>query len=263
MKLKETAPLARYVGAMLALMFVVSGAVQAEPVFSFDATPGKLPKTVVPINYSIELRPDAESLALPGVEVDRHRGARADGATDAQRRQHDVCFRHRRRQRRARRRRARCRGRDGDVHFCAAARGGRASAAHRVHGPDQQVRPRLLLRRLSDRQRREAAVDEQARAGGRAADISVLGRAGLQGELCVDGRDPAPFARRRQHADHEGGAAGAEPETSRFRAHAKNVDLPVRADGGRTGAHHGGSGRRDDRRRRHHWQGCERAIRAR
>src|SRR3954447_11062996 len=63
------APSARYVGAMLALMFVVSGAVQAEPVFSFDATPGKLPKTVVPIHYSIELRPDAESLALPGVEV--------------------------------------------------------------------------------------------------------------------------------------------------------------------------------------------------
>src|SRR5207245_5613863 len=54
---------------MLALMFAVSAAVRAEPVFSFDATPGKLSKTVVPINYSIELRPDAESLALPGVEV--------------------------------------------------------------------------------------------------------------------------------------------------------------------------------------------------
>lgn len=37
--------------------------------FSFEATPGKLSKTVVPINHSIELRPDAESLALPGVEV--------------------------------------------------------------------------------------------------------------------------------------------------------------------------------------------------
>ena len=69
MKLTETAPLTRYVGAMLALMLVVSGAVRAEPVFSFDATPGKLPKTVVPTSYSIELRPDAESLALPGVEV--------------------------------------------------------------------------------------------------------------------------------------------------------------------------------------------------
>ena len=69
MKFTETAPLARYVGVMLALVFVVSGPVRAEPVFSFDATPGKLPKTVVPISYSIELRPDLESLAIPGVEV--------------------------------------------------------------------------------------------------------------------------------------------------------------------------------------------------
>jgi hypothetical protein len=68
-KLEAMAPSARYVGAMLALMFVVSGAVRAEPAFSFDATPGKLRKSVVPISYSIELRPDAESLALPGVEV--------------------------------------------------------------------------------------------------------------------------------------------------------------------------------------------------
>jgi aminopeptidase N len=42
---------------------------RAEPIFSFDATPGKLAKTVVPISCSIELRPDVESLALPGVEV--------------------------------------------------------------------------------------------------------------------------------------------------------------------------------------------------
>ena len=69
MKLTVTASLARYFSAILALMLVVSGAAQAEPVFSFDATPGKLPKAVVPINYSVELRPDAESLALPGVEV--------------------------------------------------------------------------------------------------------------------------------------------------------------------------------------------------
>src|SRR3954468_9449696 len=54
---------------MLALMIVVAGTARAEPVFSFDATPGKLLKTVVPIRYSIELRPDAENLALPGVEV--------------------------------------------------------------------------------------------------------------------------------------------------------------------------------------------------
>jgi hypothetical protein len=41
-KLTVTASLARCVGAMLALMLVVSGAARAEPVFSFDATPGKL-----------------------------------------------------------------------------------------------------------------------------------------------------------------------------------------------------------------------------
>src|SRR5207237_9931003 len=68
-KLIEAAALARYFSAMLAVGLVVSGTARAEPVFSFDATPGKLSKTVVPINYSIELRPDAESLALPGVEV--------------------------------------------------------------------------------------------------------------------------------------------------------------------------------------------------
>ena len=59
----------RRLAAMLALMFLISGAACAEPVFSFDSTPGKLPKTVVPIRYSIELKPDSESLALPGVET--------------------------------------------------------------------------------------------------------------------------------------------------------------------------------------------------
>jgi aminopeptidase N len=60
---------ARYCGATLAVMIAVSEAAGAEPVFSFDATPGKLPKTVVPINYAIELKPDAQNLALQGVEV--------------------------------------------------------------------------------------------------------------------------------------------------------------------------------------------------
>lgn len=68
MRLIQTASLARYLGALLAVI-IVSGAAWAEPIFSFDATPGRLPKTVVPISYSIELRPDAESLALAGVEV--------------------------------------------------------------------------------------------------------------------------------------------------------------------------------------------------
>jgi aminopeptidase N len=47
----------------------MSGAVCAEPVFSFEGTPGKLPKTVVPVHYAIELKPDIVSLALPGVEI--------------------------------------------------------------------------------------------------------------------------------------------------------------------------------------------------
>jgi aminopeptidase N len=59
--------LAAVLAATIAL--VVPGIVVAEPGFSFDAAPGKLPKTVVPIHYSIELAPDLESLALPGVEV--------------------------------------------------------------------------------------------------------------------------------------------------------------------------------------------------
>src|ERR1700688_3900929 len=62
----------RDLGAVLAatvLVFSVSNGAAAEPAFSFDAAPGKLPKTVIPVHYAIELTPDLESLALPGVEV--------------------------------------------------------------------------------------------------------------------------------------------------------------------------------------------------
>lgn len=59
--------------AAFALMFSIfgaaSGAACAEPVFSFDGTPGKLPKTVVPIHYAVELKPDVVNLALSGVEI--------------------------------------------------------------------------------------------------------------------------------------------------------------------------------------------------
>ena len=41
----------RRLAATLALMFSIPGAACAEPIFSFDSTPGKLPKTVVPIRY--------------------------------------------------------------------------------------------------------------------------------------------------------------------------------------------------------------------
>src|SRR3954453_4850400 len=57
------------VPAAIVLALSISGSAAAEPGFSFDATPGKLPKTVVPIHYAIALTPDLGSLALPGVEV--------------------------------------------------------------------------------------------------------------------------------------------------------------------------------------------------
>jgi aminopeptidase N len=55
--------------AAVMLALPMSGGAVAEPIYSFDAAPGKLPKTVVPIHYAIELTPDLESLALPGVET--------------------------------------------------------------------------------------------------------------------------------------------------------------------------------------------------
>ena len=62
--------------AAVALTFSVSavacllpGIACAQPVFSFESTPGKLPKTIVPVHYAIELKPDITTLALPGVEI--------------------------------------------------------------------------------------------------------------------------------------------------------------------------------------------------
>src|SRR5882757_8494092 len=55
--------------ATLALMLSMSGAASAEQPFSFDATPGRLPKNVVPVHYAIDLKPDMASLTLAGVET--------------------------------------------------------------------------------------------------------------------------------------------------------------------------------------------------
>ena len=52
-----------------ALMLMVSGSALAEPGFSFDAAPGKLPKTVVPVHYAIDLTPDPDKLTLAGTET--------------------------------------------------------------------------------------------------------------------------------------------------------------------------------------------------
>src|ERR1700716_389125 len=66
--MNEAATLRR-LAASLVLLLSIPGAAVAEPVFSFDTTPGKLPKTVIPVHYAIELTPDLESLKLAGIET--------------------------------------------------------------------------------------------------------------------------------------------------------------------------------------------------
>src|SRR5205085_375207 len=58
----------RIAWVLIALVIAAAGA-SAEQPYSFAATPGKLPKTVVPIHYAIDLRPDLEKLTLAGSEL--------------------------------------------------------------------------------------------------------------------------------------------------------------------------------------------------
>jgi aminopeptidase N len=57
------------VASTIAVLLFAAGNAPAEPAFSFDATPGKLPKTVVPTHYAIELKPDLDTLVIFGSEV--------------------------------------------------------------------------------------------------------------------------------------------------------------------------------------------------
>jgi aminopeptidase N len=57
------------IASMLVGLLVAGANARAEPVFSFDATPGKLPKTVVPTHYAIDLSPDLDTLVISGSEV--------------------------------------------------------------------------------------------------------------------------------------------------------------------------------------------------
>jgi aminopeptidase N len=57
------------IASLLAVFLIAAGSARAEPVFSFEATPGKLPKTVVPTHYAIELKPDLDKLVIAGSEV--------------------------------------------------------------------------------------------------------------------------------------------------------------------------------------------------
>src|SRR5215510_1318139 len=53
----------------LSITFLGPAIAAADTPFTFDATPGKLPKTVVPIRYSIELSPDVQNLTFVGSQA--------------------------------------------------------------------------------------------------------------------------------------------------------------------------------------------------
>src|SRR5262245_5236948 len=53
---------------LTALLFVVTAA-RADGTFSLETTPGKLPKTVVPVHYALDLRPDLVKHTLSGTAV--------------------------------------------------------------------------------------------------------------------------------------------------------------------------------------------------
>ena len=55
--------------ASLVWFVLLGSAAHAEAAYSFDTTPGRLPKTVVPQNYAIELTPDPKELTVSGTEV--------------------------------------------------------------------------------------------------------------------------------------------------------------------------------------------------
>jgi aminopeptidase N len=66
---RSAASIATRAVCLIAALLAFASAAAAEPLFSFDTTPGKLPKTVVPSHYAIELAPDLQTLALAGSEV--------------------------------------------------------------------------------------------------------------------------------------------------------------------------------------------------
>jgi aminopeptidase N len=54
---------------LTASVFLVAAAARADDAFSFENTPGKLPKTVVPVHYALDLQSDLEKLTVAGSAV--------------------------------------------------------------------------------------------------------------------------------------------------------------------------------------------------
>src|ERR1700692_963196 len=69
-RLRSVIGQASLVAATLVVVIVAApGPCAAGPVYSFASTPGPRPKTVVPLHYAIDLKPDLESLVISGSEV--------------------------------------------------------------------------------------------------------------------------------------------------------------------------------------------------
>jgi aminopeptidase N len=68
--IRTSSAIRRSVGFLLAIGLVFAGTDRAgaEQPFSFEATPGKLPKGVVPVAYRIDLTPNVDTLAFTGRE---------------------------------------------------------------------------------------------------------------------------------------------------------------------------------------------------
>src|SRR5258705_8524198 len=58
-----------FIACVLAASFLAAGSARCAGAFSFADTPGKLPKTVVPVHYAIDLKPNLEKLTVAGNEV--------------------------------------------------------------------------------------------------------------------------------------------------------------------------------------------------
>src|SRR5271154_4734331 len=65
-RLKTRALIAAAIAMMLAPL--LAAAAPAAAPFAFAATPGRLPKTVVPVSYSVSIVPDIDALTFSGTE---------------------------------------------------------------------------------------------------------------------------------------------------------------------------------------------------
>ena len=59
----------RLCGAALMSAAILPISLYAEAPFTFESTPGKLPKAVVPLSYDIQLKPNIEKLTFTGSET--------------------------------------------------------------------------------------------------------------------------------------------------------------------------------------------------